>query len=52
MAGGVLRVGDEVMALPTGLTTTIASIDTFDGPIEEAFAPISVVVRYGLRTCR
>ncbi|HEX2064881.1 MAG TPA: GTP-binding protein, partial [Acidimicrobiales bacterium] len=45
VAGGVLRSGDEVMVLPSGLTTTISSIDTFDGPVEEAFAGMSVTVR-------
>ncbi|HEX2192135.1 MAG TPA: sulfate adenylyltransferase subunit CysN [Acidimicrobiales bacterium] len=45
VAGGVFRAGDEVLVLPSGLTTRIASIDTFDGPVEEAFAGMSVVVR-------
>ena len=45
VAGGVLRAGDEVMVLPSGLSTRIASIDTFDGPVEEAFAGMSVVIR-------
>ena len=45
VAGGVFRPGDEVMVLPSGLTTTVASIDTFDGPIDEAFPPMSVTIR-------
>jgi sulfate adenylyltransferase large subunit len=45
VAGGVFRPGDEVLVLPSGLTTTIAAIDTFDGPVDEAFAPMSVMVR-------
>ena len=45
VAGGIFKPGDEVMVLPSGLTTTIASIETRDGPIEEAFAPMSVVIR-------
>jgi len=45
VASGVLKPGDEVLVLPGGLTTTIASIDTFDGPIAEAFPPMSVTVR-------
>ncbi len=45
VAGGVFRPGDEVMVLPSGLTTTVAGIDTFDGPIDEAFPPMSVTVR-------
>ena len=43
--GGVFRVGDEVMALPSGLTTTVAGIDTFSGPVDEAFDPMSVTLR-------
>ena len=45
MAGGVIRVGDEVVVLPSGLTTTIAGIDTPNGPAEEAFPPMAVTVR-------
>ncbi|MEV4459023.1 sulfate adenylyltransferase subunit CysN [Microbispora sp. NPDC004025] len=47
VAGGVLKPGDEVLHLPSGLTTTITAIDTFDGPVEEAFAPMSVTLRLG-----
>ena len=45
VAGGVLKPGDDVMVLPSGLTSRIASIDTADGPVAEAFAPMSVTVR-------
>ncbi len=45
VASGVLKVGDEVMVLPSGFTSTIAAIDTFDGPVEEAFAPMAVTLR-------
>jgi len=45
IAGGVLRRGDEVMALPSGFTTRIKAIETADGELEEAFAPMSVTVR-------
>jgi bifunctional enzyme CysN/CysC len=45
VAGGVLKPGDTVTVLPSGFTTTIESIDSLDGPVEEAFAPMSVVVR-------
>ena len=31
--------------MPSGLSTTIAAIDSFDGPVEEAFPPMSVVMR-------
>lgn len=45
VAGGVLKRGDEVMVLPSGLTSTIAEVETADGPVEEAFQPMSVTVR-------
>jgi bifunctional enzyme CysN/CysC len=45
VASGVLKPGDDVMVLPSGLTTRIAGIDTADGPVEEAYAPMSVTVR-------
>jgi bifunctional enzyme CysN/CysC len=45
VAGGVLKPGDPVMVLPSGFSSTIASIDTFDGPVGEAFPPMSVTVR-------
>lgn len=44
VAGGVMRPGDEVMVLPSGFTSRIRSIDTADGPLDEAFAPMSVAV--------
>ncbi len=45
VAGGVFRAGDDVLILPSGLTTTIAEIDTYDGPVEEAFEPMAVTIR-------
>ncbi|WP_336921915.1 sulfate adenylyltransferase subunit 1 [Aquipuribacter sp. SD81] len=45
VSGGVFKPGDEVMVLPSGFTTTIAAIDTADGPVEEAFPPMSVTIR-------
>ena len=44
VAGGVLRKGDEVVVLPSGMTSRIAKIETFDGELDEAYAPMSVVV--------
>lgn len=44
MASGVLRVGDDVTVLPSGFTSKIKSIDTFDKQLEEAFAPMSVSI--------
>ncbi len=45
VAGGVLRPGDEVVVLPSGLTTTIEGIDLFDREVPEAYPPMSVTVR-------
>ena len=45
VAGGVLRVGDEVTVLPGGRTTTVAAIDVFEGEIADAPAGQSVIVR-------
>jgi bifunctional enzyme CysN/CysC len=45
VASGVLKPGDEVMVLPSGFTSRIASIDTADGEVAEAFPPMSVTVR-------
>jgi bifunctional enzyme CysN/CysC len=45
VAGGVLKPGDEVVHLPSGLTTTITHIETADGPIAEAYPPMSVTLR-------
>ena len=44
IAGGVVRVGQRVLALPAGLITTVKQIWTFDGPREEAFCPQSVTL--------
>ena len=45
IAAGVVRVGDEVVVLPSGSRTTVAGIDTADGELGEAFAPQSVAIR-------
>ncbi len=42
--GGVFKPGDEVIALPSGFSTRIQSIETMDGPVAEAFPPMSVVM--------
>jgi bifunctional enzyme CysN/CysC len=44
LAGGSLAAGDEVVVLPAGRRTTIASVDTFDGPLPEAAGPVSITV--------
>jgi sulfate adenylyltransferase large subunit len=45
MASGALRAGEEVVVFPTGQRTTIAAIDTYDGELTEALAPMSVTLR-------
>jgi len=44
VAGGVLRPGDEVTALPSGLSTKITNIEQLGEPVDAAFAPMSVTV--------
>ncbi|CAI8408076.1 MAG: Bifunctional enzyme CysN/CysC [Acidimicrobiales bacterium AG-410-I20] len=45
VAGGVFKPGDEVMVLPSGFTSTVASVDSYDGPVDEAFGPMAVTIR-------
>jgi bifunctional enzyme CysN/CysC/sulfate adenylyltransferase subunit 1 len=45
VAGGVLKPGDEVLVLPSGMTSRIEGIDMFDREVAEAFPPMSVTVR-------
>ena len=45
VAGGAFRPGDEVMVLPSGLTSTIAGVDAFQGAIDEATPNMSVTLR-------
>ena len=45
IAGGVLKPGDEVVVLPSGMPTRIESIEFFGQEVDEAFNPMSVTVR-------
>jgi len=45
IASGIVRRGDEVVALPSGKTSTVKEIVTYEGTVEEAFAPMSVTLR-------
>jgi bifunctional enzyme CysN/CysC len=45
VSSGVIKVGDEVTVQPSGLTTKVAAIETLDGPLEEAYPPLSVTLR-------
>jgi sulfate adenylyltransferase large subunit len=44
VASGVIKRGDRVMVLPSGRTSRVKSIVTFDGDLQEAYAPQSVTV--------
>ncbi|KPK15347.1 MAG: hypothetical protein AMJ62_09565 [Myxococcales bacterium SG8_38] len=45
VASGVIAKGDEVVALPSGRTSKVKAIDTYDGELDEAFAGQSVTIR-------
>jgi len=45
VASGVIRPGDDVMALPSGQRTRVRSIVSYDGDLSEAFAPMSVTLQ-------
>ena len=45
IAAGVFRAGDPVVVLPGGEETRIASVDTSEGSLAEACAPMSVTIR-------
>jgi sulfate adenylyltransferase large subunit len=45
LASGALRTGDEVAVLPSGGRTRIATIDTYEGELDEAMAPMSLALR-------
>lgn len=44
IAGGVFKKGDKVILLPSGFTTSIAKIDSYDGELQEAHPPMSVTL--------
>lgn len=44
LASGLLRPGDTVMALPSGRTTRVRELVSYDGNLSEAFPPMSVTV--------
>jgi len=44
IASGIFRKGDKIKILPSGLTSTIQSIDLFGDTYNEAFPPQSVVI--------
>ena len=44
IASGIVRTGDRVTVWPSGLTTTVQRIVTWDGDLDEAFAPMSITL--------
>jgi len=44
VASGIFRPGDAITVMPSGFTSKIKSIDTMEGELEEAFAPMSVSI--------
>lgn len=44
VASGIFRKGDDITVLPSGFTSKIKTIDTYEGEVEEAFAPMSVSI--------
>ncbi len=44
VASGIYRPGDEITVLPSGFTSKIKTIDTLDGELKEAYAPMSVTI--------
>jgi sulfate adenylyltransferase subunit 1 len=45
VASGVIRPGDDVLALPSGRRTRVRSIASYDGDLPKAFAPMSATVQ-------
>jgi bifunctional enzyme CysN/CysC len=45
VVGGIFKQGDEVMVMPSRKSSRIASIDTPDGPVAQAFPPMAVTLR-------
>ncbi len=45
VASGVVRPGDELVVLPSRRRAKVEAIETFDGPLDQAFPPLSVALR-------
>ncbi len=44
LASGILRPGDNITVMPSGFTSKIKSIDTYEGSLKEAYAPMSISI--------
>ncbi|MCZ3390162.1 MAG: GTP-binding protein [Actinomycetia bacterium] len=45
VAGGTIKVGDEIMVQPSGLTSRVVGIDLYGQELQEAHPPMSVSIR-------
>jgi sulfate adenylyltransferase subunit 1 len=45
VTSGLIKKGDDITVLPSGLTSKIKAIDTYNGEVAEAFPPMSVIIR-------
>ncbi len=45
IASGIVHKGQKVISLPSGATSTIRSIDSYEGELDEAYPPMSVTLR-------
>ena len=45
IAGGILKKGDKIRVFPSGFSSTIKSINVFEGELEKAFPPQSISIR-------
>ena len=45
IASGAVAVGDELVVLPSGIRTTVRAIESSAGPLQRAFAPMSIVLQ-------
>jgi len=54
IAGGIVKVGQKVMVLPSGMKSTVKGIWTYDGPFQEAFCPqaVTLVLEHDLDASR
>ncbi|PWI29829.1 sulfate adenylyltransferase [Flavobacteriaceae bacterium LYZ1037] len=44
VASGIFRKGDEITVMPSGFTSKIKTIDTLEGELTEAYAPMSISI--------
>jgi len=44
VAGGIVRTGQKVLVMPSGIRTTVSDIWTYHGSLEEAFCPQAITL--------